>query len=190
MRTMTLTAALGVSLVLAGCSVEDEPGSTTTTTDDTGTAGATTDTGGATEDAASTEDAAATEDAASTDAAAGTDAAPMADEVCAGFFQNVPVTLAQRADDARTALEDGAVADPASWAEVNLLKQRVEDLAADADADQGALLERLNAPFEEASSAVLEDPEKSPTDEEITLPEIDVDDSRAAQEEFLAACSG
>lgn len=179
MRSTTLTAALGVTLLLAGCSAEanSETGTTTTTTE-AGTDGASTDAGGATEDAAST------------DAAAGTAAAPMEDEVCAAFFQNVPVSLAERADAARTALEDGTVVDPASWAEVNLLKQRIEDLTADADADRTALLERVNAPFEEASATILEDPEKSPTDEEIILPEIVVTDSAAAQEEFLAACSG
>ena len=63
------------------------------------------------------------------------------------------------ADAARDALEAGSVADPASWGEVNLLKQRVEQLVDRADADQAALLERVNAPFVEASAAVLDDPE-------------------------------
>ena len=120
---------------------------------------------------------------------AGTDA-PMTDEACAGFFQNVPVTLAERSERARAALEAGEVEDPASWAEVNLLKQRVETLVADADGGTAALLERVNAPFVEASTAVLDDPEQSPTDAEITVPQIDVTDSAAAQEELLAACSG
>jgi hypothetical protein len=160
MRSTTLTVTLGLTLLLTGCG-SDEP--TAEQTGSTAEAGAGTGT--------------------STDA-------PMSDEACAGFFQNVPVTLAERSERARAALEAGEVEDPASWAEVNLLKQRVETLVADADAEIAALLERVNAPFDEASTAVLDDPEQSPTDDEITVPEIDVTDSAAAQEELLAACSG
>ncbi|GAA5163754.1 hypothetical protein [Ornithinimicrobium tianjinense] len=166
MRSTVLTAAtLGLTLFLAGCGAD----STTA-----GSAGV---------DEASTTTAA--DDAAATSGA--TDAA-MTDEVCAAFFQNVPVSLAERAEKDRALLESGETLDPASFGEVNLLKQRIEDLGA--EGDQGALVERINAPFVEASDAVLDDPEKSPTDAEITLPEIDVTDSAAAQEEFLASCSG
>ena len=114
----------------------------------------------------------------------------MSDQVCADFFQNVGNTLADRSDAARTALDEGSVTDPASWGEVNLLKQRIESLTEDASAEQATLLERINAPFVEASDAVLEDEEASPSDAEISVPEIDVTDSEAAQEEFLASCSG
>lgn len=162
-RTTTLTAALALALTLAGCSVKDS-GST---------AGSATTAAGSTT-ATSTDD----------------EAAPMSDEVCAGFFQNVPVTLAERAEADRALLGTGDALDPAGFGEVNLLKQRVEDLVEVATGDQVALLERINAPFVEASAAVLDDPELSPTDAEITLPEIDVTDSAAAQEEFLATCSG
>jgi uncharacterized protein YceK len=138
-----------------------------------------------TDEATTAEQAGSTAEAGST----ATDA-PMTDEACAGFFQNVPVTLAERSERARAALEAGEVGDPASWGEVNLLKQRIETLVEDADSETAALLERVNAPFDEASTAVLDDPEQSPTDAEITVPQIDVTDSAAAQEELLAACSG
>jgi hypothetical protein len=164
MRRTTLTAALGLALVLTGCSGDAD-------TDTTGTDSATT-----------------TESAAGEDAAGET--AEMSDPVCAGFFQSGPVTLAERAEADRGILESGDVLDPASWGEVNLLSQRIVKLAEDASGDQAALLERINAPFAEASAAVLDDPEKQPTDEEITVPEIDVTGSAAAQEEFSAACAG
>ena len=167
MRSTALTAAaLGLTLLLAGC------GADPTTAGPAGADEASTTT--AADDAATTTDA--------------TDAAPMTDEVCAAFFQNVPVTLAERAEKDRALLESGETLDPASFGEVNLLKQRIDGLGA--ESDQAALLERINAPFVEASDAVLDDPEKAPTDAEITLPEIDVTDSAAAQEEFLASCSG
>ena len=118
---------------LSGLFSSDGVTYTATLTPDAGITDATTEDTASTEAASATEDTASTEDAASTDAAGASAAAPMDDEVCAGFFQNVPVTLADRADDARTALEDGAVVDPASWAEVNLLKQRIEDLAEKAE---------------------------------------------------------
>lgn len=185
MKRTTLTAtALVLGLTLAGCSVDDDantadtPAAEDTTTEDAATEG---DAG---DDASETADDAATSEGG--DAAA----APMSDQVCADFFQNVGNTLADRSDAARTALDEGSVTDPASWGEVNLLKQRIESLTEDASAEQATLLERINAPFVEASDAVLEDEEASPSDAEISVPEIDVTDSEAAQEEFLASCSG
>ncbi|SOC56839.1 hypothetical protein [Ornithinimicrobium cerasi] len=174
--TLTMGPALGLTLLLAGCS-PDDPGAGST-----GTATTSADAGAA----ATTDGTATTQDGSSTLATG----APMTDEACAGFFQNVPVTLAERSERARAALEAGDVVDPASWAEVNLLKQRVETLVVDAEDETAALLERVNAPFEEASAAVLDDPEQSPGDAEITVPEIDVTDSAAAQEELLATCTG
>ncbi|MGO0577372.1 hypothetical protein [Ornithinimicrobium panacihumi] len=197
-RTTLTVTALVLGLTLAGCSTEDDttaPTTDTTASQDAGSG----DDAGASEDAASTDDAGATgaagddagasEDAAST-GAAGADAAPMADAVCADYFQTKGVPLSERADKARTALEAGDVGDPASWGEVNLLKQRIERLGEDASGDQAALLERINAPFVETSAAVLENEDVTPSDPEIEVPEIDVTDSRAAQEEFLASCSG
>jgi hypothetical protein len=166
MRRTTLTAALGLALVLTGCSADGDSGTQEPS------AGAATD-------------------AATVDGGAATgDAAPMSDPVCAGFFQTGAVTLAERAETDRGVLEAGDTLDPASWGEINLLSQRLVDLTEDASGDQGALLERINAPFVEASDAVLDDPEKTPNDPEITVPEIDVTDSAAAQGELETACAG
>ena len=108
--------------------------------------------------------------------------------ICVDFFDNGITTLAVRSDNARTLLEEGGVTDPGSFAEVNLLKQRIEDLTATASGDEAALLERVNAPFVEASAAVLDSDEQDPTSEELEVGEIDVTDSAAAQEELLTHC--
>ncbi len=170
MRRTTLTAALGLALVLTGCSADGDGGSQEPTA-------------GAATDAASVDGEATTGDAAG-------ETAEMSDPVCAGFFQTGPVTLAERAETDRGVLEAGETLDPASWGEINLLSQRIVDLTEDASGDQGALLERINAPFAEASEAVLGDEEKTPNDPEIEVGEIDVTDSAAAQEEFQASCAG
>ena len=174
MRRTTLTAALGLALVLTGCSGDGDTGSEDTTT--------------SASDGAATEGAGTDGASASGDAAGGT--AAMSDPVCADFFENGAVTLAERAETDRGVLESGDTLDPASWGEINLLSQRIVSLTEDASGDQAGLLERINAPFAEASAAVLEDEDQSPTDPEITVPEIDVTDSAAAQEEFQTACAG
>ena len=181
MRTTTVTLTLALGLALAGCST-DSTDSGDGATDATTAEGA----------AAGTEDAGTTDAAGQTDSAAGTDAAeaPMDDPVCAEFFTDGAVKLADRAEKDRDLLESGETLDPASFGEVNLLAQRLRGLVESAEGDQATLLERINAPFEEASEAVLDDPDKDPTDAEITLPEIDVADAAAAQEELLAACTG
>lgn len=172
MRRTTLTAALGVALVLAGCS--SDGGDTTGTETAAGQ---------------SAEDTAAGTDAGDAGGEA-TEAAAMDDPVCAGFFQSGPVTLAERAQQDRDVLAAGETLDPASWGEISLLNQRIVELAAQAEGDQAALLERINAPFVEATDAVLSDDDQSPTDDEITVPEIDVTDSGAAQDELETACAG
>ncbi len=172
MRRTTLTAALGVALVLAGCS--SDGGDTTGTETAAGQ---------------SAEDTAAGTDAGDAGGEA-TKAAAMDDPICAGFFQSGPVTLAERAQQDRDVLAAGETLDPASWGEISLLNQRIVELAAQAEGDQAALLERINAPFVEATDAVLSDDDQSPTDDEITVPEIDVTDSGAAQDELETACAG
>lgn len=181
MRKTTIALTLALGLALTGCSTED--GATDTPAPAT-TAGEATSEESATEAPA---DEATTEDTAGT---AGPEAAPMSDPVCAEFFQTTPVKLSDRAEADRTMIENGEVTDPVSFGEVNLLSQRIRTVIDSASEEQAALLERINAPFMEASAAVLEDPDASRSDAEITIPEIDVTDSAAAQEEFLASCSG
>lgn len=187
MRKTTIALTLALGLALTGCSTED---GATDTPAPAVVAGEATSEESATEapaDEATTEDTATTEDAAGT---AGPEAAPMSEPVCAEFFQTTPVKLSDRAEADRTMIENGEVTDPVSFGEVNLLSQRIRTVIDSASEEQAALLERINAPFMEASAAVLEDPDASRSDAEITIPEIDVTDSAAAQEEFLASCSG
>lgn len=175
MRRTTLTAALGLAIVLAGCSADGS--GTGSTADDTagGTTSNTQDNGSSTE---------------GTDGGQATQAAPMDDPVCAAFFQTGPVTLAERAVKDRDVLAAGETLDPASWGEISLLNQRIVELGGQAQGDQAALLERINAPFAEATDAVLNDKDQSPTDAEITVPQIDVSDAAAAQDELESACAG
>lgn len=177
MRRTTLTTALGLTLsglvVLAGCSTDGGTG---------------TDTETSASDTAGTSAAAEGENAGET--AGSTADAAMSDPVCADFFQTGTVTLAERATTDRDVLASGETLDPASWGEISLLNQRIAELGEQAEGDQAALLERINAPFVEATDAVLSDDAQSPTDPEITVPEIDVTDAAAAQDEFQAACEG
>ncbi|WP_431473163.1 hypothetical protein [Ornithinimicrobium sp. W1665] len=101
----------------------------------------------------------------------------MDDQVCADFFQSGAVQLADRAEKNRTMLDDAQVSDPASYGEVSLLSQRITDLVEDASADQAGLLERVNAPFVQVRDAVLDDPDQTVSDAEITVPEVDTTDS-------------
>ncbi|MDO5635566.1 MAG: hypothetical protein Q4G34_11980 [Micrococcus sp.] len=189
MRKTTISLTMVLGLTLAGCTTNDGPARVTEATSPTATQEAET---GADADA---EDDEATDTEADMDAstAGGQDGAAggeMSDEICAGFFQNPGNTLADRSDAARDALEAGEVSDPASWGEVNLLSQRIRDLAENADGEHKDLLERINEPFLETSAVVHDDPEVSASDDEIDVPEIDVTDSAAAQEEFATACEG
>ena len=178
MRRITVTAALGLSLVLAGCS---DDGADETVTPAANEDSTTED--GTTENTEETGDAGAEE----TDGAA--DAAPMDDEVCVDFFQSGAVQLADRAETDRQMLDDAQVGDPATYGEISLLSQRIEGLVEDASADQAELLERINAPFVEVRDTVLDDPDQSVSDPEITVPEVDTTDSAAAQEELLSSCT-
>lgn len=176
MRRTTLTAALGLTLLLTGCA-GDDAGEEQTTAADTATGSA---------PAADTENTAEN----TGETAENTDGAPLADASCEGFFATGAVTLAARAEADRAILEAGDDLNPASWGEINLLSQRILELTKDAEGESASFLARINAPFLEASSAVLEDPEKSPTDVEISVGEIDVTDAAAAQEEYEAFCAG
>lgn len=175
MRRTTLTAALGLAIVLAGCSTDGSGDGSTAEDTAAGTTSTTEDNGSSTE---------------GTDGGQTTEAAAMDDPVCAGFFQTGPVTLAERAQKDRDVLAAGETLDPASWGEISLLNQRIAELGEQAEGDQATLLERINAPFVEATDAVLSDEDQSPTDAEITVPEIDVTDSGAAQDELESACAG
>ncbi|MCE0486750.1 hypothetical protein [Ornithinimicrobium sediminis] len=184
MKKSTVIALLALSLSAAACTTEDPtpPGSPTVDSD---VAGETADMGSETGDAAEE-----TGDMAGETGDMAGETGAMSDPVCEDVFGgNVP--LAERADTNREVMSTGDALDKAEYGEVNLLKQRLERVAEDASSDQAGLIERINAPFVEASSAV-QDGEVTPDEEtdEVTLPEIDVEDSAAAQDELEAACQG
>ncbi|WP_324653402.1 hypothetical protein [Georgenia sp. H159] len=112
---------------------------------------------------------------------------------CEGFYEGTGTPLADRADDARTALTGGEVEDGAPYTEVNALEQRIRELGEDAPSELAGLLEDVNAPFTEAVAAVNEArSQEVPEGEEPAFPDlsqIDVSGSEDAQAEFQSACS-
>ncbi len=112
---------------------------------------------------------------------------------CEGFFEGTGTPLAERAENARTALSGGEIVDDATYTEVNALEQRITELGADAPTDLAALLEEVNAPFTAAVDEVnTARAAEVPEGEEPGFPDlsqIDVAGSEAAQEEFDTACA-
>lgn len=176
-RTITTLTALVAAASLAACSPETE---TETTAEETSVAEETTE---ASTSEAAPETAATTDDAGATDEAAGT-----ADAVCTEFFETQGIPVAERATTTRDLLETGDPLDPVSYSDLSLLQSRIEMMGEEASSDQAALLERVNAPFTEVVDAVVA--EDARMEDEITIPEVDVADSQAAQDELESACAG
>ncbi|MEE6294775.1 hypothetical protein [Georgenia wangjunii] len=113
---------------------------------------------------------------------------------CAGFFEGTGTPLAERAEAARAALSGGEVTDDVSYGEINMLEQRLSDLAADAPAELAEPLEAVNAPFTEAVSTVNDArAQEVPEGEEAAgfpdLSIIDVSASETAQTDVESACA-
>jgi hypothetical protein len=113
---------------------------------------------------------------------------------CESFYEGTGTPLAERAENARTALSGGEVVDTGTYTEVNALEQRLTELAADAPAELATLVEDVNTPFTEAVAAVNESrTQEVPEDEAPAFPsdldQIDVAGSEAAQGELETACS-
>ena len=180
-RALTFLTALTAATALAACSGEDETGVDESSSAEQSSEESSDDGAGQTGDAASDGDAAQTSDAAG-DAAAGISDDP----ICQGFFAGQGTPLAERTQTQRDVVAPGDDLDAVSYSEMTLLSGRLLSLADDADGEQAALLERINAPFQEVTDAVVEDGTR--TDDTIAIPEVDVADSAAAQDELEAAC--
>ncbi|MCK0112091.1 hypothetical protein MWU75_08080 [Ornithinimicrobium sp. F0845] len=185
MKKFSLIAvATTATLALSACGGEDEPTDETTPVEQT------------TEDTAAetTEDMAEeTGDMAEEtgDAAGETEeAGSFSDPACQEFFtEGGP--LADRAEAARAAIDNGEIVDTITMSEVTLLKSRIDATAEEAPEDISALLLEVNAPFAEAQAAVNEASEDviDPESGAITLPEIDTQGSADAQAELETACA-
>lgn len=195
MKKFSLIAvAMTATLAFSACASEDEPEEPTTaeqtteegTTEDTSTE--TGDTGAETGDAGTeTGDTGAETGDAATGDAAGTYSEPACQEF---FTEGGP--LADRAETARAALDNGEIVDTVTMSEVTLLKSRLDATAEEAPEDISALILEVNAPFAEAQEAVNEASEDviDPETGAITLPEIDTQGSADAQAELETACAG
>lgn len=175
-----IAVAMTATLALGACSTEEpeeEPTPAQQTTEDAGDdAGATTS-----GDMAS----------ATGDSAGATAGATYSEPACQEFFtEGGP--LADRAVEARAAIENGEVVDTIAVSEVTLLKSRIDATAETAPDDISALLLEVNAPFAEVVDTVNEGGEDvvNPESGEITLPEIDTQASEDAQAELETACAG
>lgn len=119
-------------------------------------------------------------------------AADPGQQTCVDFYEGTGTPPAERAEAARDDLTGGAITDPATYGEVSMLQLRLADLAEDAPEDLAALLERVNAPFDETVAQVNEARSQAAEDEaEVDysgLTDIDVADSAAAQDEIATAC--
>jgi hypothetical protein len=178
-RISLVAAALTATLALGACSDDseepsDDPTAVEETVEDEGAEDTAGETGDGMESTGETE-------------AAGS----YADPACEEFFTEGG-TLADRAEAAREAISNGEIVDMATYGEVNLLKQRIDATASDAPEDISALLLEVNAPFAETVDLVNEGSEDvlDPESGAITLPEIDVEGSAAAQAELETACEG
>lgn len=113
---------------------------------------------------------------------------------CAAFYEGTGTPLAERATAARAALLGGEVSDDTAYGEVNMLEQRIADLAEDAPEELSGTLEAVNAPFTEAVAA-YNDYRAQPVPEEgdappfVDLSTVDVSGSEAAQADLETACS-
>jgi|GEM_PF-6515360 len=172
-RALTMATVMSLAVFTAACSAEDE-------------------------DASSTPDSAAQEESAEAQggsesgedaAASGTEGMSVSDDpVCQEFFVGQGTPLSERAVTQREVVSAGDDLDPVSLSEVTLLSGRLTALAEEADEEQTALLERINAPFQEVNDAVVE--EGTRTEDVIAIPEVDVADAEAAQGELEQACAG
>lgn len=192
-RTIATLTALATAAALAACSPEEDSTTEDTAAEEVGQDEGAEDEGETdeAEDTAAEDDAAASDDAAgATDEAGATGAAGdinTDDPVCEGFFAGRGTPLAERADAERGKLTAGEDLDPITYSEITLFSGRIDQLVEDGG-DHADVLERINAPFHEVIDHV--NSEGTRNDETISIPEIDVADSEAAQQELQDACAG
>jgi len=182
-----IAVAMTATLALSACGGDDEPAEETTPVEQT-----TEDSGATTDEAEQTSDVAEeTGDAAGETEDAAGEGASFSEPACQEFFtEGGP--LADRAEAARTAIDNGEIVDSVAMSEVTLLKSRLDATAKEAPEDISALLLEVNAPFAEAHAAFVEASEDvvNPDTGAITLPEIDTQGSADAQAELETACAG
>ncbi|KUG51992.1 hypothetical protein AVL62_08675 [Serinicoccus chungangensis] len=165
-RALTMATVMSLAVLTGACSAEDEDAGTTP-------------------ESSSQEESAENGDDAMQSGEEGM--AVSDDPACQGFFAGQGTPLAERAATQRDVVGSGDDLDPVAFSEVTLLSGRLMTLAEEADEDHAALLERINAPFEEVNDAVVE--EGTRTEDVIAIPDVDVSDSEAAQTELEEACA-
>ncbi|GAA4879319.1 hypothetical protein [Serinicoccus chungangensis] len=164
-RALTMATVMSLAVLTAACSAEDEDAGTTP-------------------ESSSQQESTQEQD----DAQQSEEGMAVADDpACQGFFAGQGTPLSERAATQRDVVSSGDDLDPVGFSEVTLLSGRLMTLAEEAEGDHAALLERINAPFEEVNDAVVE--EGTRTEDVIAIPDVDVSDSEAAQSELEEACA-
>lgn len=111
---------------------------------------------------------------------------------CEAFYEGTGTPLAERAENARTALTSGEITDSATYSEVNMLEQRIRELADDSPESLASVLAQINEPFDESVTEVNNATYSAPAGETPEFPDltgIDVSGSEAAQDELDSACA-
>ncbi|WP_127573626.1 hypothetical protein [Georgenia faecalis] len=113
---------------------------------------------------------------------------------CEAYYEGTGTPLAQRAAAARQALTAGEVTDDVAYGEINMLEQRISDLAEEAPEALAGTFEEINAPFAETvelyNAAAAQDPpegEEAPAFADFSA--VDVSGSEAAESELETACT-
>ncbi len=118
------------------------------------------------------------------------DPAQMSDEVCIAYFEGA-APLAGRAQDTLLLVERGSESTLTAleYQEVDVLAQRLEELAATGEDEQAALIESINAPFTQVQGAASGDGGEQGDSGEVSYDSIETEESEQAQAEFSETCS-
>ncbi|MGB5952963.1 MAG: hypothetical protein WBG57_10700 [Ornithinimicrobium sp.] len=117
------------------------------------------------------------------------DVSEMSDDTCVAFFDGA-APVAGQAQDARFLVSRGAVNNLTSleFSEIDVLAQRIEELASTGNEEQAELIEAINAPFTDLQQAVSDEDAQDSESGEVSYDSIDVDEAEQAQEDFTQSC--
>ncbi len=112
-----------------------------------------------------------------------------ANAVCTGLFEGA-APLADRAEAGRSLISAGGVLDTAQYDEIAALQVLLGGLATEGSSEQARAMEQLNEPFLQVTDSVTSGGAQDPATGEVTLEQIDVSGSAAAQDQLDASCQG
>ncbi len=197
MNKTIVIALLGLALSAAACTTEDPtpPGvpQTGAPTDRVGYDPEASTEGGDSAPEDTTEESAPADDAQeSAPADDAQESAPPeagADAACTGLFDG-EAPLADRAEAGRSLISAGGVLDAAQYDEIAAVQVLLGGLATEGSGEQARAIEQLGEPFVQVTDSVDNGAAQDPETGEVTLTQIDVSESAAAQDQLDASCQG